>query len=109
MVSIEIKAETPEELAETVRRLEGGILTLDRKAMRDEAMRVLKDVSRMANLKVTSSATRGTTRQSPFSCESPPLTRKSTRGRRPRVPFGCKSRAPATVPPADATPPKSRA
>lgn len=50
MVSIEIKAETPEELAETVRRLEGGILTLDRKAMREEAMRVLKDVSRMADL-----------------------------------------------------------
>ncbi len=50
MVSIEIKAETPEELAETVRRLEGGTLTLDRKAMRDEAMRVLKDVSRMADL-----------------------------------------------------------
>lgn len=60
MVSIEIKAETPEELAETVRRLEGGTLTLGRKAMRDEAMRVLKDVSRTADLLATSSATRGT-------------------------------------------------
>lgn len=48
MVSIEVKAETPEELAEAVRALLPSVAEKDAEAMREQAVKVLTDLSRKA-------------------------------------------------------------